>query len=503
MTVLERVVKWAGTSPEHRAVGDLDRSVTYRELVDEAQRVASAFAARGVNEGDRVVVLVPNSVDFVVAAFACMWFGAVFVPLATTDPPARLAMIVADCRPALIVTVDSVETTPATPAGCEIVTLDELKDAAPTIPAVDDSRRPAYMIYTSGTTGAPKGVQISTAAFAAAVEATARAVELDETTVTLCISPFHFDGSYANLFTTLYAGGTVIIRPRDALLFPRTFFNTVKSERVTYAGFTPSYLRLLLASPQLESLRASTLRLIALGGEAISAGELRALWSHAPALRVFNRYGPTETTIAVTHAELTPSVIEKDVVPMGAPRDGIVFYLLDDDGAVIDEAHRVGELYIAGDQLMDGYWNAPELTADVLRTDVVEGEMLYRTGDLVYRDDEGSYHFVGRSDRVVKRSGVRISLVEITEQMSRIEGVEAVACVTYDRDGEIAIAAFVVGPKSATPLELRRAASRLLPETMLPDHIHVVEALPINRSNKLDERRLLGDAGLAPREKAT
>ena len=166
--------------------------------------------------------------------------------------------------------------------------------------------RVAYAIYTSGTTGTPKGVLIGNAAFSAAVTAAVDALGLDQATRTLCVSPFHFDGSFGTLFPTLFAGGSVVIRPREALLFPRTFFNAVANEDITYTGFSPSYLRLLLASPQMGKLAGTTLEVVALGGEACSAADVEALWAAAPGLRVFNRYGPTETTIAVTHVELTP-----------------------------------------------------------------------------------------------------------------------------------------------------------------------------------------------------
>ena len=195
---------------------------------------------------------------------------------------------------------------------------------------VPASPRVAYAIYTSGTTGTPKGVLIGGTAFGAAVEATSRALGLDRATRTLCVSPFHFDGSFGTLFPTLYSGGAVVIRPRDALLFPRTFFNAVVNERITYTGFSPSYLRLLLASPQMAKLADSPLDVIALGGEASSIADIRSLWSAAPQVRVFNRYGPTETTIAVTHVLLTPEMTADGTVPMGYPHPGVSFYLVDE-----------------------------------------------------------------------------------------------------------------------------------------------------------------------------
>jgi acyl-CoA synthetase (AMP-forming)/AMP-acid ligase II len=356
----------------------------------------------------------------------------------------------------------------------------------------------AYAIYTSGTTGSPKGVLISRGAFAAAVRATAEALGLDRGTRTLCVSPFHFDGSFGTLFPTLFVGGAVVLRPRESLLFPRTFFRAVEREGITYTGFSPSYLKLLLASPQLSELAAGTLETIALGGEAASLADIRALWAAAPRMRIVNRYGPTETTIAVTHIELTPELVADGTVPIGIPHTGVHFSIVDEVGRIVDEADTVGELYIGGNQLMTGYWGAPELTADVLRTDVVPGETVYRTGDLVYRNGHGHYVYVERADRVIKRSGVRISLVELADAVREQPGVTDAACVVFDREGEVGIAAFVVADRPLTVLELRQGAGRRLPDSMLPDRVELVDELPLTSASKLDERQLLRRVGLLP-----
>jgi acyl-coenzyme A synthetase/AMP-(fatty) acid ligase len=158
----------------------------------------------------------------------------------------------------------------------------------------------------------------------------------------------------------------------------------------------------------------------------------------------------------------------------------------------------VGELYIGGVQLMAGYWANPELSREVMRDDILPGEAVYRTGDLAYRDDRGDYVYVDRVDRVVKRSGVRISLVELNASMNKIPGVDAVACVRFDREGELGIVAFVVTQMPMSVLELRRAAAKMIPDTMLPDRIEFVTMMPLNKSNQLDESQLLSGAGLQP-----
>lgn len=498
-SVLHEIIERARTEPDHPAASDLDREVSYAQLIEEAARVGSGLSARGVTSGDRVALLIPNSVDFIVAALACLWIGAVFVPLAVSDPWARLISVVADARPTLVIAASrSDDELPATIDGVSTATLELLRDEQPAPESPSEPSRVVYMIYTSGTTGKPKGVQISGAAFAAATTSTADALTLGRTTRTLCVSPFHFDGSYANLFPTLISGGTVVMRPREALLYPRTFFNTVANERINYSGFTPSYLRLLLASPQIASLRDSTLGTIALGGEACSVRDLRTLWSSTPAIRVFNRYGPTETTIAVTNVELTPAMIDGGVVTIGRPHPGVSFVLVDDDGTVIEASNRIGELYIGGVQLMEGYWADPDLTEAVMRRDVVPDQLLYRTGDLVYRADDDNFVYADRADRVVKRSGVRISLVELNSSISQLDQVTAVSCLTFDREGDLGIVAFFATDTEMSAVELRRAASTVIPANMLPDRFEVVATMPLNRSNSLDETALLATADLRP-----
>jgi D-alanine--poly(phosphoribitol) ligase subunit 1 len=499
-SVIATIIARSRREPNFPAVKDDKKALTYAELLAEVARHAAGLSRRGVVSGDRVGILVPNSVDFVVAALACLWLGAVFVPLAPTDPEARLASIVADCDPRLVVVTDaSLAPAELTPGGVVKIPLAALReDRSDPTPATEISPRLSYIIYTSGTTGTPKGVLIGDVAFAAALRATVDALGLNQSTRTLCVSPFHFDGSFGTLFATLFAGGAVVIRPREELLFPRAFFNTVANERITYTGFSPSYLRLLLSSPQAFRLGNSSLEVIALGGEVSVAADVLALWANAPALRVFNRYGPTETTIAVTHARLTPEAVAQGTVPIGRPHPDVSFYLLDVADFVIEEPNQVGELHVGGVQLMEGYWGDEKLSAQVLRGGIVPGEVVYRTGDLVYRDSSGEYVYVDRTDRVVKRSGVRISLVELGESIRRLPRVAAAVCVMFDDQDEPGIVAFVVAEGDVAAVDLVSGLKELIPDSMLPNRVEFVSTLPMTGAGKLDERRLLHDVGLRP-----
>src|ERR1700757_3394507 len=442
--VLGAVLDHADRAPDRPAVKDLDRALTRGELRAAAGRVAAGLLQKGVEPGDRVALLIANSVDFVVTALGCLWAGVTFVPLAITDPDLRRKQIVADCRPAQVITAGSDQTAPSgLPAGTAWTSLWALSAA--------DGRTPppvtgpiSYIIYTSGTTGIPKGVQISPEAFFTAVDACADAVGLTADDRALCVSPVHFDGSFSAIFPPLVRGVPLVIPDREALLFPRRFFSIVDSEGITATSFSPSYLRLLRASGRLPRLADTPLRVMALGGEAPSTADIRAVWAASPGLRVENRYGPTETTIAVAHLELTPELLDAGQVPIGHPHPGSSFHLVDEHGKLVDRSGVVGELYIGGPQLMAGYLNDSALSASVLRTDVVEGATLYSTGDLVFRDDRGNYVYVGRSDRVIKRHGVRMSLVEVTEALGGIDGVAYAACTPFDLEGDLWDVAFVV-----------------------------------------------------------
>lgn len=494
MPLLDDLLRHAHDRPHASAAADPTRSLDWAGLRDEVASVAAGLAARGVAPGDRVGIHLPNSLDFLVVALAAGWLGATFVGLDVSSPPARTAALTADFEPAVVATA---ATDPPGAGLGDVPTThpDDLRVGGPGLQRPQPPGGPAYLIYTSGTSGTPKGVAIGHAALDASLSAMNEIIDLTPSARSMCVSPFHFDGSYATLLGTVHAGGFVTIPDRARLAFPRNFLRWIDRYAVDLTGFTPTYLRLLAAGRALPAIGAGPLRVLGLGGEALAAADVLALLEAAPELRIFNRYGPTETTIAVAHHRLRAEDLHPgEPVPIGRPHRDTRFLVLTDSGEPVPTG-GAGELWIGGPQLMDGYWSAPELTASVLRDDVVPGAALYRTGDLVRADSDGLFTWLDRADRVVKRRGLRISLAEVANALMAVDGVEGAAAVAVGQAPDTRIVAFAV-LRGCSAEAVRSGAGKRLPEAMLPDHIVSVESLPLTSSGKLDERRLLADAAL-------
>lgn len=502
--IVDVILHHAWARPDALALKDDSGLLTYQQLAEQVIATAAGLAGLGVGPGDRVAIILSNSTKFVIAALGCLWLGAVFVPMTPDDPPARRDRLLESARPTLLVADQRggpkgpPQSGGGWPCADAAGLLIEGRTRRPG--RTRDPRRDAYMIYTSGTTGAPKGIRTPECAFRAAVTSAALALGLGPTARTLCVSPFHFDGAYGTAFSTLVAGGAVFIPPRDELRYGKRFYRTVLEERITHTGFTPSYLRLLLASPKMASLRDSQLRTLGLGGEQCIAADLQRLWVMLPDLRIFNRYGPTEATIEVTTHEIAKDDLGMERLPIGTPHPGVSFHLVREDGSLVVGDNEHGELLIGGVQLMRGYWEDEPLTATVLRHDPALGEVVLRTGDLAYRDNRGRYFFLGRRDSMVKHRGVRVSLDEITRVLRSIDPVIDAACITMNEREEPRIAAFVVAGPDVSPSTLLDSAGRELPTTMLPDDVFIVDSLPMTTSGKVDHHQL---PGLIPREPPT
>ncbi|MEV0174410.1 amino acid adenylation domain-containing protein [Streptomyces sp. NPDC050803] len=490
--VVRALRRYAAEAPDRPAVRDTTTALSYAQLSERVALRAGALVRRGVAAGDRVGIQLPNSAEYVVTILACMTVGAIFVPVPYSDPETRARGIARDCGVALTVVPAGHALSAEAEEDLLPVHLDEL-DATPGAGSAGEPAAGAddvvYLVYTSGTTGRPKGVMIRRASLRNFIANTVGSFGLSAQTRALCVSPFHFDGSFGSIFSVLAMGGSLVIA-RHGPLLPGEFFRLLLDQGITHTSFSPSLLRLLTASRDLPRLADSQLRTVGLGGEDCTPQQIAALLAHRPQLRVFNRYGPTETTVVVATHLVTREWCESGrKIPLGTPDPGVAFHLVDADGQPVSEPGVPGELCVSGVQVMAGYWGAPEVTERVLRTDLVPGATVYRTGDLVERTEDGLYVYLDRTDNVVKRSGNRISMTEVTTALLGVTGVRDAVSLVDRPDGRTLIRAFVVAP-DLDAAQVRTELLRAVPAYMNPDSLTVLPELPRLSGGKPDTRRL-------------
>jgi amino acid adenylation domain-containing protein len=498
-TLVELVERRVAATPDAVAVVADGVSLTYGQLDARANRLARHLAGLGVGAGSSVGVVLERGIDVVVSLLAVLKVGAAYVPVDPQTPAQRVAMVLGDATVAAVLTSESCAPLVSAPVPVIVVddpdTVDELAGLpdGPLRRAVSP-RSPAYVIYTSGSTGTPKGVVVTHRNVLALLDAARGEFELDASDVWSCFHSFAFDVSVWELWGALVHGARVVVVPFGVSRSPQEFAQLIEREGVTVLSQTPSafYQLLTVAAAPLPSVR-----LVVFAGEALEpAGVYGWLTEDGP--RLINMYGITETTVHSTVYRLAGDEAGS-VVGRGLP--GALMYVLDDR---LEPAPPgvVGELYVAGAQVSQGYLGRPDLTAQrFVASPFGTGERMYRSGDLAKWSVDGQLVFIGRADQQVKIRGFRIEPGEIQAVLDTHPDVaQAAVIVREDTPGDKRLVAYVVSAADdEVPVtELRDYAARRLPEYMVPSAVVLLERLPLTVNGKLD-RRALPAPNYAPR----
>ena len=489
-------------TPDATALVAGDTTLTYAGLNARANRLARHLAALGAGPERVVASALPRTVGMIEAMLAVAKAGAVHLPVDPALPADRIAFVLADAAPALVLTAGAGDG-PVLPAGAAVLRLadpgvraalerhpdTDLTDADRTGPLRPDNA--AYVIYTSGSTGRPKGVAVehrSLANLLANHRADLVPAGGDRLRVALTAS-FSFDTSWEG--PLLMAGGHELHLIDDEVRAdPPALAGYVAGHRIDFLDVTPSYLRQLLPAGLLTDERHRP-RVLMVGGEPLDA-DLWAELAAAPDTVAHNFYGPTECTVDALSARVAgtsrPSV--------GRPLRNVRAYVLDAALRPVPVG-VVGELHLAGDQVARGYLNRPGLTADRFVADPFgpPGSRMYRTGDLVRWTAEGRLEFAGRADEQVKIRGFRIEPGEIEMALLGHPDLARAVVVARDDDGtgHRRLAAYLVPAEGAAvpgAAELRELLGRSLPEHMVPATFTALDALPLSSSGKVDRRAL-------------
>jgi amino acid adenylation domain-containing protein len=477
-------------SPDATAVLFGAEELSYWELNARANRLARRLRAMGVGPEILVGVCMNRSVDMVIALLAILKAGGAYVPLDPAYPADRLAFMLDDARPRVIIThKDRADSLPRHRSRVLLLddTRGEAEDASPAnLPPLAAASNLAYVIYTSGSTGRPKGVLIEHRGLSNLADAQRELFGVGPGSRVLLFASMSFDASVWEVAMALTAGAALVLGTRDSLMPGLPLLSLLREQEVTVITIPPSALNAMSHAPAApEDASLPRLEAIIVAGEACPP-ELVARW--APGRRFFNAYGPTETTVCATVAECAGDA-PKPLI--GRPIKNVLCHLLDARMQPVPVGVP-GELYIEGVGLARGYHNRPDLTAErFLPSKTVPGARMYRTGDLARYMPDGNIDFLGRVDRQVKIRGFRIEPGEIESRLRlRPEVRDAVVLPAESTLDEARLVAYIVGgpfkeDKVATDA-LRSYLEGVLPSYMVPSSFVVIDEIPTTPAGKID-----------------
>ncbi|MFD9591120.1 amino acid adenylation domain-containing protein, partial [Streptomyces sp. NPDC059980] len=478
-------------TPDAVAVVCGDGVVSYAELNARANRLARLLVGRGVGPESVVALVLPRSVDLLVAMLAVLKAGGAYVPVDPQYPVERVQFMLQDADPVAVVVAD--DSGIEIPEGAARVVVGDSETGFASGDLSDGERLSvlgvegaAYVIYTSGSTGRPKGVVVSHRGVPnLAADHIARLGVTGGSRLLQFASP-SFDAAVADIWPAWLAGAALVVASAEELVPGRALVDLVVRSGVTHVTLPPAVLPVLEAE---GGLPGSVTLIVA--GEACPP-DVAARW--AQGRRMLNVYGPTEATVASTASDpLVGGVVA--VPPIGRPLWNTRAYVLDANLQPVPVG-VTGELYLAGVQLARGYLNRPGLTAERFVVDPYgpAGERMYRTGDVARWRADGNLEYVGRADDQVKLRGFRIELGEVEAVLTGHPQVaQAAVLVREDRPGDKRLTAYVVPSNSAEqpdPAALRRYVGKSLPEFMVPTAVMILEAFPLTINRKLDRRAL-------------
>ncbi|MET1080990.1 MAG: amino acid adenylation domain-containing protein [Pseudomonas sp.] len=497
-------------TPEAVALEFEHQRISYRTLNEQANQLAHHLRGLGVGPDQRVAVFLERGPGLVLALLATLKAGGAYVPLDPAHPRERLAQMLEDCQPLALLSQPRLAERLAPPAGCVGLLLDQLpweqgpwagqpRDDLETEALGLDPDHLAYVIYTSGSTGVPKGVGMPHRALVNLLAWQQQV--LPEPARTLQFAAPGFDVAFQEIFSTLVAGGTLVLvdeTQRQDLSNLADWIGRHAIERLFLPYIALHTLSELWAQ---QGTALSALRDLITAGEQLRiTPAIRRLFEQTAA-RLHNHYGPTESHVVCAHTLSGPAADWEDLPPIGRPIDNCRIHLLDAQRQLVPLG-VAGELCIGGTAVARGYLQRPELTAERFGEDpFFAGEPLYRTGDLARWRADGTLEYLGRNDFQLKVRGYRIEPGEVEAQLLRLPGLREVAVVAReDVPGEPRLVAYVVvdeGGEAPDPAVVRAQLSQVLPAYMLPAAFVALAALPLTPNGKLDRQALPAPEGQA------
>jgi amino acid adenylation domain-containing protein/thioester reductase-like protein len=466
--------------PDEVAVICGEQQLTFGMFLKRAREIAGLLQENGVMPGDKVGIVLKRNKDLLPALVGTLMAGAAYVPFLDTVPEKRILYMMENADAKLILcdehTCHSIETlhlrsvdikTPAEP----------IKQAYPN--KMTDT---IYVLYTSGSTGMPKGVQLPHRAISNLLECIKEIMVLNTGRV-LCTTNITFDIFITESLLALAQGFCVVLADEEAMVLPYKLADLIEQHDVRVMQFTPSRLHINMQNKRFVQALAHIERVIVVG-ENMPASTVNA-FKAATTGQLFNMYGPTEAAVYVTQGEL----FANEAVTIGRPLNNCRLYIVDSNMRVLPPTAR-GEICIAGICLADGYIGCEDLTEKMFINDaVINGERMYRSGDIGCQRLDGSFECFGRVDSQIKVNGMRLEPQEIVDAMTKVGVEHAAVYPLKNKDGTITLYGFA-SPESLSRDQIKNDLKKEIPAYMIPTEIYLLPSIPHNDSGKTDMKKL-------------
>jgi amino acid adenylation domain-containing protein len=504
----------AARRPDHEALVCNGRRLTYREIDEEANRVANALRHLGVARGDRVVIYADNTVETAVSIWAALKADAVFVVVNPQTRADKLAYILNDCRASAMITdghlanvfPDAARKSPHLKAtivsgGFDAAALADLPRVVSWQTARDEGS-PAHtatraigndlaaIVYTSGSTGDPKGVMLTHANMLFASWSISTYLGMVEDDVVINVLPMAFDYGLYQMLLTFRVGGRLVLERSFA--FPAQILKRVGEERVTGFPIVPTISAMMAEMKSLEAFDFSSVRFVTNTAAALPVTHITMLREIFPRAKVFSMYGLTECKRCTY---LPPEELDRRPTSVGIAIPGTELWIVDEHGNRVGPG-VVGQLVIRGPSVMKGYWEKPEQTEKRLKPGPLPNEMVLYTGDYCRLDEEGFLYFVSRMDDIIKSRGEKVSPKEVENAIYAIDGVKECAVIGVpDAILGQAVKAFVVMKEGEegkySDRDIIKRCSATLESFMVPKHVVFVPELPKTTTGKIKKTGLV------------
>ena len=497
LTVTELFENQAANQPDRIALTLDGVHMTYRELNRRSNRLAHDLRSRGVSREKIVALLIPRSVEMIVAILAVIKAGGAYLPIDPAYPEERIHYMLSNSGTDLLLTTP--DTSPIHAFDGIALTVDASTDYSldaeldSNLGVINQPKDLLYVIYTSGSTGNPKGVMIEHQNLVRLIHNNRSCFHFTTEDVWTLFHSYCFDFSVWEMYGALLFGGRLVIVPRDTAQDTEQFLQLLQRENVTVLNQTPAAFYNLIRVEERKPEPLLSLRYVIFGGEALKPSLLRPFRNRYPNTELINMYGITETTVHVTSLMLSDEDLEKEISNIGRPIPTTRTYIVDRHLNPMPIGVP-GELCVSGDGVGRGYLNNPQLTLErFMPNPFVPGERLYRSGDLARFFPRGDMEYLGRIDNQVKIRGHRIELGEIESRLLAYSGIQEAVVMTHETTMVTRqLLAYYVSSSPLCESSIRHFLAQTLPDYMIPAFLIHLDKLPLNANGKVDRDHLPG-----------